>query len=442
MDLHNRFQANWRSRFSNQRAVLLAVSGGVDSMVMAELFLRSKLPFAVAHCNFQLRGEDADKDEVLVNEWCAKNEVPFHNVRFDTDAKVKEWKKGIQETARILRYEWLEQIRKENNYSAIATAHHANDNAETLLMNLFKGTGISGLHGIQEVNGHIIRPLLFAERNDIKDYAQEQNVIYREDASNASDKYLRNAVRHKMIPLAEELFSGAVSNLNASIKRFAEAELLYRKAVNKELKKLVDKRGNDIYISILKLKRVEPLDTICYELFHPYGFTSAQVPHIIELMDSDSGSYIASDTHRVIYNRNFLIIAAIAEEETDIIPVTDIPTTVTTANGVFKFSIKTIPSVIPDDENIAFIDHDKVEQPMLLRRWKTGDYFYPLGMGMKKKKLSKLFKDDKVPIHEKERIWVLESNKRIVWVAGMRMDERFKLKPTTKTVLQVKFTPA
>lgn len=442
MELNSRFIANWKLRFSDQRTVLLAVSGGVDSMVMASLFLEAKLPFAIAHCNFQLRGEEANKDEALVKDWAEQHGVPFHSIRFDTEAKMQEWKRGVQETARILRYEWLEQIRQENGYTSIATAHHANDNAETLLMNLFKGTGMSGLHGIQEVNGHIIRPLLFADRKEIKDFAAAQHVPFREDASNASDKYLRNAVRHKMIPLAEELFSGAVANLNASIRRFAEAEQLYRKAVDKELTKLIDKRGNDIYIPIRKLIHCQPLDTICYELFHPYGFSSSQVPHIVELMSSDSGSYIASETHRIIHDRNFLIVTTIAEDTTDVIPVTEYPSTIETANGVFKFSIKTTPSVIPDEDTIAFIDYDKVEQPLLLRRWKTGDYFYPLGMGMKKKKLSKLFKDEKLPIHEKERIWVLESNKRIVWVAGMRMDERFKLKPTTKTVLQVKFIPA
>lgn len=442
MELYQKFIANWKQVFADQKTVLLAVSGGVDSMVMASLFLNAKLPFAIAHCNFQLRGEDADKDEALVRDWAEQHGVKFHSIRFDTNAKVQEWKKGIQETARILRYDWLEQMRSEHSYSAIATAHHANDNAETLLMNLFKGTGISGLHGIQEVNGRIVRPLLFAQREDIRAFAVGENVPYREDASNASDKYLRNAVRHKMIPLAEELFSGAVANLNASIKRFAEAEQLYRKAVDKELSRLVDKRGSDVYVPIRKLVHCQPLDTICYELFHPYGFSSAQVPHIVKLMESESGSYISSDSHRIIHDRNFLIVTTIAQEDTDIIPVTEYPSSIQTANGLFKFSIKTTPSVIPDEDTIAFIDYDKIEQPLLLRRWRTGDYFYPLGMGMKKKKLSKLFKDEKLPVHEKERIWVLESNKRIVWVAGKRLDERFKLKPTTQTVLQVKFIPA
>lgn len=442
MSLLQSFRDNWQSKAWAKKGqhVLLAVSGGSDSMAMAHLFHAAKIPFAIGHCNFQLRGDEADKDEQLINDWCKANNITFHNIRFDTQAKVDEWKKGIQETARILRYDWLEAIRNEHGYVAIATAHHANDNAETLLMNLFKGTGMAGLHGIPPQNGHIIRPLLFAAKKDIAVYAQEYTVPYRDDASNATDKYLRNDVRLNLLPAIEKSFPNIIDNLNNSIQRFAEAEILYRRAVEEERKKLVQQRGKDMYIPVRKLLLKEPLATICYELFTPFGFSSAQVPHIIDLLSSDSGHFIASQTHRIIRNRDFLIVTTIATAATDFIAIDTIPATVQAGDRQFRFSYSQPPGVIPDDNNTAYINTAKLQQPLILRRWKQGDYFYPLGMGMKKKKLSRYFMDKKIPLHEKENMWVLESNKRIVWLTGYRLDERFKLTPATTEVLVVKLS--
>lgn len=442
MQLQQQFSNNYiQQGFGrNDRKVLLAVSGGIDSMAMATLFLQNNIPFAVGHCNFQLRGEEADKDELLVSEWCKQHNVVFHNTRFDTKAKVEEWKKGIQETARILRYEWLEFVRKEQGYSFIATAHHANDNAETLLMNLFKGTGISGLHGIRPKNGHIIRPILFAKKQDIAAYALEQNVPYRDDASNASDKYRRNDIRLNVIPAIEKSFPGVITNLNNSIKRFTEAEMLYNKAIEQERKKLLELRGKDFYIPVKKLEKREPLHTICYELFLPFGFVPGQVNDIVSLLSSESGHYVSSPTHRVIRNRDFLIITVFDTRETDLIAIDTIPTTFRAGGKEYRFQYKDKPATISIDEMTACINLSKLEQPLLLRKWKQGDYFYPLGMGMKKKKLSKFMVDKKIPLHEKENVWVLESNKRIVWVAGFRLDERFKVTPSTEKVLTVKIS--
>lgn len=423
-----------------QQPALLAVSCGADSMVMAHLFLEGKMPFAIAHCNFQLRGAEADKDEELVRSWCAANNIPFHHVRFDTKARMEQWKKGVQETARILRYEWLEEIRSKNGYSCIATAHHANDNAETLLMNLFKGTGISGLHGILPRNGHIIRPLLFASKKDITDYAQQHDVPYREDASNATDKYTRNDVRLNILPVIEKSFPNVITSLNNSIQRFAEAEELYKKAIEQERKKLLEQRGKDYYIAIRKLEKRTPLHTICYELFRPFGFTTGQVQDIVGLLSSESGHYLISPTHRIIRDRDFLIVTLFDTRQADFITIEDIPVTLKAGDRQYKFKYAPVPAEIPANDKTAYIDVAKLEQPLILRRWKQGDYFYPLGMGMKKKKLSRFLIDKKTPLHEKENVWVLESNKRIVWVAGHRLDERFKVKPGTTEVLIVTVT--
>lgn len=416
---------------------LLTVSGGVDSMVMAELFLKNKITFAVAHCNFKLRGADADGDQQFVKDWCLMNGVVFHTTSFETKQFAAEWKKGTQETARILRYEWFEQLRQEHKYAKIATAHHGNDNVETLLINLFKGTGIAGIHGILPEQNNIIRPLLFTTKAEIIAYAYDNDIRYREDVSNASDDYLRNAVRHNIVPAVQELFPNAIASVNESIARFGEAEQLYRRAVDAEKKKLIEQRGQDMYIPVRKLKHRQPLATICYELILPYGFTPAQVPQVLALMEAESGHYVSSGTHRIIRDRDFLIITTLPTETADLILVEGVPCTIDCGTAHFHFATHDKPAQISSDNNVAYIDLDKVEFPLILRKWKTGDYLYPLGMNMKKKKVSKLLIDAKMPLHEKEHVWVLESDKRILWLAGMRLDERFKVKESTRQVLVV-----
>jgi tRNA(Ile)-lysidine synthase len=439
MALHEQLVQRWVTTGSIRpgQKVLLAVSGGIDSMVMAHLFFKAGIPFGIAHCNFGLRGEASDLDEQLVSERAAAYDAPFFTMRFDTKQKMAEWKKAVQETARILRYEWLDTVRTENQYTYLATAHHAGDNAETLLMNLFKGTGMAGLHAIPEQNGSIIRPMLFMAKEDIRSYAAAYDITWRDDASNDTDAYLRNAVRHHIIPAVEQWFPDAVSRIGESIQRFAQGEELYRKAVNAEIKKLAEPRGRDVYIPIRKLRHRRPLEAICYELFTPYGFSPAQVSQVMQLMDAESGRYIASATHRVLRNRDFLIVTDILPEAADMILVEAVPFELQA--GRFRFHAKTgpRPDVIPSDPWVASIDMGRLEFPLVLRKWRKGDYFYPLGMGMKKKKISKFFIDQKVPLHQKEEIWVLESNKRIVWVAGMRMDERFKITANTSDVLTI-----
>jgi tRNA(Ile)-lysidine synthase len=440
MNLLQRFQDNQLVKAIKNKGTttLLAVSGGVDSMVMAELFLESKLPFAIAHCNFQLRGEEADKDEQLVKDFATKNNIIFHHTRFATREKMEEWKKGVQETARILRYEWLDMVMAENKYRHLATAHHANDNVETLLMNLFKGTGMQGLHGIPEQNNYIVRPLLFITKEEIYNYAKQHSILYREDASNATDAYTRNAIRNNILPVIEQSFPNVIQHISGSIVRFSQAEQLYNRSIEKERKALTEQRGQDVYIPIKKLVKREPLETICYELFQPYGFTPAQLPHILSLLESGSGHFITSPTHRIIRDRDFLIVTMQKQEETDIITIEGVPCSIDTGRMKLQFSLESKPSDIPPDNTIAYIDTKNIEFPLILRKWRLGDYFYPLGMGMKKKKVARFLIDQKIPLHDKEHVWVLECAKRIVWVCGMRLDERFKVKPATEKVLLVK----
>ncbi len=441
MTLTPQFLEHWTAKqFAlPAESILLAVSGGSDSMVMAHLFLENNIKFGVAHCNFGLRGEASDLDEQLVRDWCATKNIPFHSTTFNTKQSAQDWKKGTQETARILRYEWFEQIRKEQGYAKIATAHHADDNVETLLINLFKGTGISGLHGILPQNGDIIRPLLFATKEMIAEYVTTQNVPYRDDASNASDDYLRNAVRHNIVPAVKEWFPQAVTSVSNSIERFAEAEILYKAAVAAERKQLLEQRGQDYYIPILKFRHHQPQATICYELLQPFGFTSGQVPHILALLHAETGHYVSSATHRVIRNRDFLIITTLPAATADMI-VIDAPGTVNTGRYSYSFTITDKPKNIPADADTACLDMAAITFPLLLRKWRTGDYFYPLGMKMKKKKVSRLLVDEKIALHDKEEIRIVECNKRTAWVSGIRPDERFKVKDSTTKVLMIKRT--
>lgn len=433
------FQRHTRSRnwLNNGESVLLALSGGADSMVMAQLFLESGCPLVAGHCNYRLRGAEADADEQLVADWCRQNNIPFYSTGFDTEAIATQWKKGIQETARILRYEWLDQLRSTRGCKWIATAHHADDNVETMLMHLFKGTGIAGMHGIREQNGSIIRPLLFAVKEQLLAFAADTGLRYREDASNAQNIYARNAIRNRIIPVIEEFFPGARQQMQDTIERLRQAEMLYREALEARKKKLMEQRGKDWYLPVLKLKQAQPQEAIVYELFAPYGFSPAQTAQILHLLDAESGRTVASATHRVIRHRDFLVLTTAASEETDILLIEALPAVLHTPEGTFHFREEERPARLPDDALTACLDIGELRFPLVLRRARTGDYFYPLGMARKKKKLSRFLIDQKLGQHEKEKVWVLESGGRIAWIAGLRLDERFRVRDTTQKILKV-----
>jgi tRNA(Ile)-lysidine synthase len=411
-------------------------------MVLAHLLLGQGVSFGVAHINFMLRGEDSTGDEAFVAAFADRHQLPFYVTRFDTLAEAERRKTGIQETARDLRYAWLESIRSQQGFGAILTAHHATDNVETLIANLLRGTGITGLHGILPQQGYIMRPLLIAQRTEIEAYAQTHELEWREDASNASDKYLRNAIRHHVLPALQQVSPDALDRIAANIPRLAEGGMLYRRAVDRELASLQDVRGHDIYIPVRKLRLRTPLQTLVFELSARFGFTTGQVPRIINLLDAESGRFIASPTHRIIRNREFLIITSLAPSEAGLLLVPPFPASVTAGNDHFSFELIPVSADIPTGPDEVWLDADVLVPPLYLRQRKTGDYLYPLGMGMKKKKLSRLLIDLKVPLHLKDQLWILESDGRIAWVAGLRPDERFKITPRTKSIVRIVRTSA
>lgn len=439
--------------FQPKDKLLLAVSGGVDSVVLCELCKQAGYDFVIAHCNFKLRGEESDADEQFVRELARKYNAEIFVQQFDTDKYAEEKKIGIQEAARNLRYEWFNEIvnsqwsmvNGENSFSYnsqftinhILTAHHANDNIETLLINFFKGTGIKGLRAILPKQGRIIRPLLFAKKEEVIEFGAENNLKYVEDSSNASDKYTRNYFRNQLIPSIQKVFPNAEDNLLKNIERAKDVESLYEQSVNFYKKKLLEQRGEEIHIPVLKLLKCKPLATIVYEIVKDFGFTSSQTEEVIKLLDSDTGKYIGSSTHRILKNRNWLIISPNDINIAEHILIEEGNKEIQVENGKLKLERLTTDNwLLSTDISIANFDADEIIFPLLLRKWKQGDYFYPLGMN-KKKKLSRFFIDQKLSLSEKEKLWIMEMNKKIIWVVGKRIDDRFKVTPKTKNILKI-----
>ena len=424
--------------FGKHQPVLLAISGGIDSMVLLHLFLESKQKIGIAHCNFQLRGHDADEDEKFVEATAQNFQLPFYSKHFDTVGYSETNKLSIQMAARELRYKWFEEIRNENKYHFIATGHNATDQVETVLLNLVKGTGIKGLHGILPKHDKIIRPILFASKKTIQDYATDQKIKFREDASNITTKYERNHIRHLVLPELSSINGHLEKTMLSNIQHFSEAEILMNEAVTIWKNKCVAFDDDCVKITFRKFEKHAAAETILYELLKEFNFNSSQCHLIAESFSSISGKEFLSATHRLIKDRNHLIITHIN---------TTNPSTIVVNSSTGKFKIKDFEIEFSDhdasrfsiskNKNCCSVDFDKIKFPLTIRSWKKGDYFYPFGMKSKKKKLSNFFTDLKLSIPEKEKQLVVESNKKIVWVVGLRPDERFRIKSSTKRILKM-----
>ena len=450
MDLTQRFQQYIKKEnlFLPKDRLLIAVSGGVDSVVLTELCKRAGYDFMITHCNFQLRGEESERDEQFVKSLGEKYKVEVFIKKFDTQNYASANKIGIQEAARELRYAWFRELLQTTNHkpqtsnpqplTLILTAHHLNDNIETLLMNFFKGTGIKGLRGILPRHDKLARPLLFAKKEELTAFADSNNLKFVEDSSNNADRYTRNYFRNQVIPILQKVYPQAEENLAGNLKRFREIELLYLQAIALHKSKLLEQKGNEIHIPVLKLKKLEPLSTIVYEIIRDFKFTANQVDEVIGLLKSESGKYIPSSTHRVIRNRNWLIITPLETSAAENILIEENDSTINFPDGqlqIKKLALTT--NYKPQTSNFtAHLDASSIKFPLFLRKWEKGDYFYPLGM-KKKKKLSRFFMDQKLSLIQKERTWVLETDKKIVWVAGLRIDERFKITEQTRSLLQL-----
>jgi tRNA(Ile)-lysidine synthase len=468
MSLLKRFTGyiNEQNLFQKKDYLLLAVSGGVDSIVLCELCRQAGFNFEIAHCNFQLRGEESERDEYFVQSLGSKYHTTIFIKKFDTGKYAAENKVSIQVAARELRYQWFNELIAStgnrqpatgdhpqtshilHRTSYILTAHHANDNIETLLMNFFKGTGIKGLRGILPKQDKVIRPLLFAKKADMLSFAHENNLSFVEDSSNSSDKYSRNYFRNQLIPFVQKLFPQAEENLLNNIERFKEIDVLYRQALHLHKKKLIEHKGYEVHIPVLKLLKTQPLKTIVYEIIKDYGFTAHQTEEVLHLLNSESGKYISSATHKIIKNRKWMIIAPHNNLEASLIVINEKDKEIEFEMGKLKIEKYTnVAGYQPSTDNYtATLDANAITFPLLLRKWKQGDYFYPLGMRNLsagrhgKKKLSRFFIDQKMSLAEKERTWVIESEKKIIWILGKRIDDRFKITDRTNSIIKIHFS--
>lgn len=424
--------------------ILLAVSGGIDSVVMLHLFNKCGFSTGIAHCNFGLRGEESDLDEIFVEKLAQQYNIPAFKTRFDTLSHAKEKRISIQMAARELRFKWFEEIRAANHYNYIALAQHIDDEVETFFINLIRGTGIAGLHGIKPRFKRIIRPLLFAKRDDIVVYAKQNQIAFREDSSNKSNKYLRNKLRLDVLPLFEGIRPGFSELIHENIERIQFAEFLYKKYLAKLKRQFVEKSINKTIIHFNSFKNTKYKEYLLYEFLKSYEFSRHTCNDISFLIDKKehSGRWFYSKTYSALLDRDTIIITPkLNEPIEESIFITPATKSVKVNNTSLSIEQSDFEPVIfaNSQKNIAFIDLAKCKYPLKVRKWESGDFFFPLGMGMKKKKLSDYFTDKKFSILEKsETLLLVDSDDNIIWIIGHHLDERFKV--TDKTLKIGKFT--
>lgn len=431
-----------RCALNGTEKILLAISGGVDSVVLLDLFKRSSFDFGIAHVNFHLRGKESDDDEkfVLQSGQAIKKETFLKS--FDTLKISGEQGLGIQETARALRYDFFEEVRFQKGYDFIATAHHLNDSIETSLFNLSRGTGIAGLKGIVPVSGKVIRPLLFATKAEILQYAHEYHLQFREDSSNSQLKYSRNRIRQRVIPELEKLNPELVSNYEQTLQNLQEQNKIYQFGVRILLNQIVSEENGQLKIRIEQLLDSVSPSALLYEVLHPYGFDRKVIPSILSVLTKQAGKMFFSSDFQVLKDREFLILEKKSGSNKEIHLIEEDDSKIQLENfnlQLQKDEVQSIENMIDQNPSNAIFDFDKLKFPLQIRNWEPGDAFYPIGM-KGKKKLSDLFSDLKVDRLTKKKLKVVLSDNDIIWIPGYRMDERYKVDSGTRTILRVKLT--
>ncbi|MFV8343555.1 tRNA lysidine(34) synthetase TilS [Flavobacterium sp. XS2P39] len=420
-------------QFLNGKKLLLATSGGIDSMVMVHLFQQLEYKIGIAHCNFQLRGIESFGDQNFVQEYATSNDITFFFTQFDTKAFAEDYKLSTQVAARELRYNWFYELLETEKFDYVLTAHHADDNLETFLINLSRGTGLEGLTGIPEQNQKIIRPFLVFSRQEIEAYAKENTVQWREDSSNVSDKYLRNKIRHDLVPMLKELNPKFLSSFHKTQTYLQEAEAMVEDASIMVYQQVAKQEQDTIYFDLKKLKKLPNYKSYLYQWLKEFEFSAWD--DIYDLVESQSGKQVFSDEFRLLKDRDSLILSPInfAEEKEEYL----IEENQDKVKIPLNLSFCKVADISIVSNKTIFVDANKLQFPLVLRHWNEGDTFQPFGMDGKSKKVSKLFKDEKLSLIDKEDTWLLCSKTEIVWIVGIRQDNRFRIENETQNILKI-----
>lgn len=428
-----------RQLLTDDAPVLVGFSGGADSVALLSILVQLGYSCIALHCNFHLRGDESARDEQFAEETARSLGVAFHKIDFDTAMYARERHLSIEMAARELRYHWFEEVRQRVGAQAIAVAHHRDDSVETVLLNLVRGTGIRGMGGIRPKNGYVVRPLLTISRTDILAWLEEQHLSYVTDSTNLSDAYTRNFIRLRVLPLLEELNPSVRAAITRTADHLAETEAIYLHVVEEARRQLVEEGGR---ISIARLMDYPSPATILYELMKPYGFTRQVVDDLFHSLTKESGKMFYSSDYRLLKDREYLLLSPVRTDEIQEYSFGSDGVFEDLWRGPVELSFQKI--VINNDFNIrkdkciAYFDYDKLSFPLILRRWREGDWFIPFGM-KGRKKLSDYFSDHKFSRIDKEQTWLLCSGQNVLWIVGERSDNRFRIDNTTKSVLVVNF---
>ncbi|WP_298996718.1 tRNA lysidine(34) synthetase TilS [uncultured Tenacibaculum sp.] len=421
--------------FFKSKKLLIAISGGVDSVVLTHLLHQLNFDISLAHCNFQLRGKESDKDEEFVKNLGKKLGINTYVTRFDTNEYADSNKLSTQLAARELRYNWFDKLSKEYSFEHLLTAHHADDNLETFLINLTRGTGLEGLTGIPPINGNIVRPLLVFSREEILNYAKQNNIEWREDESNSETKYLRNKIRHQVTPILKELNASVLKNFNKTIDHLKESQQIIDDKIEDITYEIISKEGDLLKINIEKLLKLSNPKAYLYQLLKPYEFREWNDVH--NLIYAQSGKQILTKNYTLLKDRDFLLLLRTSEKSSIKEEVYTIREENKEITAPIKLLLKRVQEKTDTNQKSIYVDNELLSYPLKLRRWNSGDFFYPTGM-LGKKKISKYFKDEKISIINKNKIWLLCSSKNeIIWIIGKRQDRRFLPTDKTTKLLQI-----
>ncbi len=420
--------------FLKEKKILVACSGGLDSIVLAYVLHQSGFGITLAHCNFSLRGEESDGDEEFVVSLSKKWKVPVFTQTFDTIGYAKKNHLSTQMAARQLRYTWFLELSEILNIEYIATAHHLDDDLETFLINTTRGTGLKGLTGIPEINGKIVRPLLPFSREEIQHFANENGINWREDSTNASTKYLRNKIRIEVIPKLKEENEQVLQNFKNTRNHLKDSQSLIEDYIGLVYKIAIEEIADGYRINIEKLKSLPNTKALVYELLHPFNFK--EWGDVYHLLDAQSGKQVVSETHILLKDREYLYLKSRVSSENEKRTIFLISEGTTSIEEPIHLTFERVKEISETDTNTIFVDAGKLQFPLVLRKWEDGDVFYPFGM-QGKKKLSKFFKDEKLSLFSKEKIWLLCSDNQIVWIIGLRANNRFKFTPKTTQLVKI-----